>query len=515
MHRLRLLLVLLVSLAVSVSLASAQGLPYPTKTPYQLKGLGASTRDKAPASMLHDGATGGVAFNFYWDTIEQTPHSSCVAGEFAYSGHCYKITADMDPWIAQLTANGIAVTAILSWSPPWASNNCQGALQCAPATTAVADFARFAAALASRYDGQHGFGRIADFIIYNEVNENAWFDIGCGPGEPLTPTCNHTTWFDQYAALYNAAYDSIKAQQAEAKVLVPVTSQFTGVDSNTTISVQTFLTQFAARVGARQWMTAIHPNDGTPGFSVESYGTITPGTIGQLAGWLRKTFPSTPSAWEIQSTEHGSITTPNTPTGETEQAQWICSAFRNFLGTPGMTSHIYTPMTPLATFDTLELLKCPATGSCEPGTYIAKASWATWYLANQAGTLNCGFEQLPYVKLVRYTHTTRGHWVTTRMPPSGFWEEGYWHILREPAAGTHLLYECLAPGNAGTTHSLVTTAAHCENLYPLGPLGYVYDAPAAGRVPIYRCSAPGTHFVSPAANCEGTTFEGLLGYAVP
>jgi hypothetical protein len=205
------------------------------------------------------------------------------------------------------------VTAILSWSPPWASNNCLGASQCAPATTAVADVARFAAALASRYDGQHGFGRIADFIIYNEVNENAWFDIGCGPAEPpAATTCNHTAWFDQYAALYNAAYDSIKLQQSEAKVLVPVTSQFTGVDSNTTISVQTFLTQFAARVGARQWMTAIHPEDGTPGFSVESYGSITPGTIGQLAGWLRKTFPSTP--WRCTCRAHTTRRPPGTST---------------------------------------------------------------------------------------------------------------------------------------------------------------------------------------------------------
>ena len=50
----------------------------------------------------------------------------------------------------------------------------------------------------------------------------------------------------------------------------------------------------------------------------------------------------------------------------------------------------------------------------------------------------------------------------------------------------------------------------------MGPLGYAYDSPGAGRQPLYRCyiNAPGwgTHYVSNSPTCDGWIVEDLLGY---
>ena len=492
-------------------------LPYPTRSAYRLKGL---QPDFWPAKdEVAGNNTGGVSMNLvwaFWESAIKAP--PCAPSEEEYGGHCFVIDGNVDASIQEWTQKGLVVSAVTYGVPAWARvANCSPVapgfeIFCAP--TNAADYGRFAGMLARRYDGKHGHGRIADFIIHNEVNANDWFDIGCGQGTP----CSADAWISAYADSYNAAYDAVTADQSTAKVLVSLEHHFgpvfdTPAAQNPLLSGATFLTSFAGKVGARAFRVAFHPyppNLLAPGFSADDYPKVTYGNIGVLAGWLRKTFPSTPSAWEIQLTESGvnSLAPLSSPAA---QAKGVCDSFRNVLGTPGIESYIYHRMTdhPAETVAGLGLGLHDENG-------VAKPAWAIWALANRNDLappmLDCGFEDLPYTRLRRSYNPARGHWASSRLPPPGFNVEQSYRLLRDPAPGTELLYEC-----AVGQHNLLTKQAGCENQQPMGPVGYIYTAPQPGSVALRRCSAGGgaDHLISPDAGCEGLSDEGLLGYALP
>ncbi len=196
---------------------------------------------------------------------------------------------------------------------------------------------------------------------------------------------------------------------------------------------------------------------------------------------------------------------------EATQDTAVCDTLRNVLGTPGIESYIYHRMID----HSVEVAAGLGLGLHRPdGT--AKPAWVTWALANRIDLtppqLDCGFEDLPYVRLTRSYNPSRGHWTSTRLPPPGFSEEASWLLPREPESSTQPLYECKKG-----QHNLLSFDVNCEGLTPLGPVGFIYTTQVNGSVALYRCSFPGEtdHLVSTDPSCEGQTTDQLLGYVLP
>lgn len=458
----------------------------------------------------------GVAMNLVWAEWQPQQSKSCGANQVQYDGYCFNKNQAIIDAIREYTNHGVVVTAVVYGVPDWARRDCvnpkkrvvQAPMFCAPVDGKASDYGRFAGFVANFFNGEKGNGRVADFVIHNEVNSYMWFNIGCSD-----TNCNLNTWTRVYADSYNAAYDYIKKEQKNAKVLISFDHYF-GATKGISYRADNFLKTLVPKLGNRDWMLAFHsypPDLASPEFGANDYnnhGIISFGNIGVLAGWLRQHYPNDPHAWEIQLTENG-INGVGASMQQRQQAQ-LCQAFRNVLGTPGITSFVYH-----------RLVDHPdeVAGGLGCGLWnedrSPKPAWTTFALANRkgvgAGWPSCGFDILPYVPLMRGYNGK--HWVTSRQFPSGVKVEQTWHILREQAPNTQLVYECRVGGPNGD-HTLISTFANCENQFNMGPMGYVYKTQVAGTSPIYRCyiATTGDHFISSDPNCEGQKEGSLIGY---
>lgn len=458
----------------------------------------------------------GVAMNLVWAEWQPQQSKSCGANQVQYDGYCFNKNQAIIDAIREYTNHGVVVTAVVYGVPDWARRDCvnpkkrvvQAPMFCAPVDGKASDYGRFAGFVANFFNGEKGNGRVADFVIHNEVNSYMWFNIGCSD-----TNCNLNTWTRVYADSYNAAYDYIKKEQKNAKVLISFDHYF-GATKGISYRADNFLKTLVPKLGNRDWMLAFHsypPDLASPEFGANDYnnhGIISFGNIGVLAGWLRQNYPNDPHAWEIQLTENG-INGVGASMQQRQRAQ-LCQAFRNVLGTPGITSFVYH-----------RLVDHPdeVAGGLGCGLWnedrSPKPAWTTFALANRkgvgAGWPSCGFDILPYVPLMRGYNGK--HWVTSRQFPSGVKVEQTWHILREQAPNTQLVYECRVGGPNGD-HTLISTSANCENQFNMGPMGYVYKTQVAGTSPIYRCyiATTGDHFISSDPNCEGQKEESLIGY---
>ena len=194
--------------------------------------------------------------------------------------------------------------------------------------------------IAYYFNGENGNGRVADFVIHNEVNCVDWFNYGCDDGN-----CDIDLWTSIYAQSYNEAYDNVIQEQKNAKILISFQHDFfSDLDykiktTHSTISCETFLKYLIPKIGNRKWRLAYHayPIDLLkPEFGPDDYPMVTFGNIGAISGWLHQNYPNNPHAWEIQLTENG--INANDISMYADQKKYLCQAFKNILGTPGIES---------------------------------------------------------------------------------------------------------------------------------------------------------------------------------
>ena len=490
-------------------------LPYPERGLLGIKGL---QPDFWPdKDEIAGNATGGVAMNLvwaFWEPVRQP--APCDDGAVEYDGYCFSVDSAVDADIREWTERGLVVTAVVYGVPEWARQS----VACSPAAPGFeifcapddpADYARFAGMLASRYDGRSGNGRVADFVVHNEVNANTWFDIGCGQGSP----CDKELWLNTYAENYVAAYDAVLAEQPTAKVFVSLDHHFGSATEDLDaesplLAGEDVLHAVAAAAGDRDWRVAYHPYPPdllAPDFGPGDWPKVTYGNLGTLLGWLHLHYPGSVASREVHLTESG-VNSISPYSSQAAQAEGVCRSFENVLGTPGIESYIYHRMQdhPHETAAGLGVGLRDYDGG-------AKQAWSTWALANrEQPEMQCGFQDLPYVRLVRGYRSGHGHRASTRGLPEGYAHEQSYLLHREEQPDTVMLYECLVG-----QHTLLTPEGNCEGLHPMGPVGWAWTTEQSGSVALYRCSIGDgvDHFVSPDPACEGQTTERLLGWVLP
>lgn len=463
----------------------------------------------------------GITVNFFWPNAQ--PCSGCAIS----------IPTEASSLMDYYSNSGLHVTALVAGVPQWARQtpNCFNDAYknnfCAPRSDALPDFTNFVRLIADTYKGQPGKLLISDFVIQNEVNHSLWFNVNC-----TTQSCNRDTWVDTYIQSYIAAAQGVNRP---ANLLVPLNFHWAKDYDNTNdggypiISGMTFLEKFDARLRspafnrpdlADSWRLAYHaypPNMQKPQFSAYDLPKGTFGNVGVVVGWLSKNFPSHVSG--VQLTENGISAYLG---GYTDaQAIWMCKAFRNVLGTPGITNFSYHRMK-----DNPDETRAP--GYLFLGLFDSngnpRRAWGDWKIVNDPNTPGyCGYENDRTKTVIKrgYNPALNKHWVSSRILPEGFTEEQGWKLLREdmsaPGYQLTMLYECQI-----NNHTFLSVAANCEGQIPMGPVGYAYtsQSQAPGLVPLYRCGLSNgvDHMVTTSSTCElwGSQYnEGLLGYAQP
>ena len=484
-------------------------LPYPERDAFSIKSI---QTDGWKKKDFIDANTGGVIINFswvHWQPIKKT--GECSPNEVRYDHHCFLFHSNIDDEVRYWTDNGVIVSAVLVSTPEWATDptTCtERTTMCAAASPV--EFARFAGMLANRYNGLNGNGRVADFVINNEVNLNSWYNVGCGNGV----TCDIDTWVGRYAAEYNASYDAITHHQPAAKVFLSFAHffDFTSLDRRFPIlAVNEFLLRFAPLAGDRKWRVAYHPyppNLKESFFSPEDLPRITYGNIGVLAGWLRQNFPNKPEAWEIHLTESG-VNSLWTDSSESEQAEGLCNSYRNVLGTPGIENYVYHRMMDHPAEVSVNVAFGLAT---EDG--VLKQAWNVWSAMSgrhgERSNLDCGFEDVPYTRVTQYTSSNRENWVSSRLPPKGYSAQSSWRLMRDFEEGTFMVYEC---GFLDGTY--LSTDVECGGELNYGPVGYAFDNQIDNSAPLYSCIAGNSIYSAHGEQgCGVDTTLQFLGYAL-
>ncbi|BBY62180.1 hypothetical protein MHEL_04230 [Mycolicibacterium helvum] len=203
----------------------------------------------------------------------------------------------MDYVVHAASERGINIVGVISGTPTWAGFPLNG-------HSDPADYARFASAVAARYNDASTIGTIDDYEIWNEPNGALFYN-------PVSAA--------SYTKMLQAAYPAIKASNPNAVVIAGVLGAVQTI-SGLSVAPQTFLKQMYAS-GAGGYFDALsyHPYHYTLPFSL---GTGVANSPLEQVKALRALMDANGDAdLKIWATEYGLPT--NYPITQTQQAAFI------------------------------------------------------------------------------------------------------------------------------------------------------------------------------------------------
>ena len=194
------LLILLVALSTISSRITSKD-TYPKRT--SIKGLQPDGQD---TNQIIGNQVHGVAFNFVWAFWQPSKKTSWASGEVKYNGYCFKVDKSTASQVKTYSDNGVVVTGVFYGVPSWARRNCPAGaavsdIFCAPKDANAVDYGRFVGFIANYFNGQQAHGRVADFVIHNEVNSPSWYNVGCSG-----TTCKKSK-LDEWVTTYSKSYN--------------------------------------------------------------------------------------------------------------------------------------------------------------------------------------------------------------------------------------------------------------------------------------------------------------------
>jgi hypothetical protein len=254
------------------------------------------------ASVIHTAAS--------WALIAPTrPANAADASDPAYH------LADLDALVANARDNGLRVMININGTPKWAN----GGQTPNHMPKRLADLTTFAKMLADRYNGHRGFGNVALWSVWNEPNLQLFLTPQYSGKKIVGPA--------EYAKLYTAAYNGIKAGNKLAQVAIGETSNL-GRDKPTglagqgqSVSPGTFARLLAQQKGLKFAAWATHPYPTAPNakpLEKVRYPNVSLALLPTFETNLKKLFHREVPIW---ITEYGYQTRPSQPHGVTNAQQ--------------------------------------------------------------------------------------------------------------------------------------------------------------------------------------------------
>jgi hypothetical protein len=256
----------------------------------------------AGASVIHTAAG--------WAQIAPTRPADAADG----SDPAYHLD-DLDALVANASGLGLRVMININGTPKWAN----GGQTPNHMPKRLADLTTFAKMLATRYNGHNGFGTVSLWSVWNEPNLQLFLTPQFSGKKIVSPA--------EYASLYKAAYNGIKAGNKLAQVAIGETSNL-GRDTPISVAGQgqsvapgTFARLLAAQKGLKFAAWATHPYPTAPDakpLEKVRYPNVSLALLPTFETNLRKLFHREVPIW---ITEYGYQTKPSQPHGVTNAQQ--------------------------------------------------------------------------------------------------------------------------------------------------------------------------------------------------